>query len=362
MELLLASVVALVLGPVAVRVCEGRAGPWQGLDAFIFVSIVGLVGLSLLPAVLHDGGGLAAVVLVAGFLVPGWLEHRFTERAGDAHNLALLLGLLGLVLHSLVDGVALAAPDVHHIEHGQELAAAVVIHRLPVGVTVWWLLRAQPLRAWLALLTVAAGTLVGYAWGQSALGGMSPFSLALFQALLAGSLMHVVVHRSHPVHQHERAPWSQLVGALLAACVVGLSLDHHDAHGMGDAFLQLAALCAPIILLLYAGAGFALKRAALLRLLDKTLPWVFLVLGLTAMATSLKMLDNLPFITRLQGHLESGSIGLLAGLSLLILALLGLGSLWRQGLRGFAEQVLSQSGDGGAHDHGQAEGGCCSHD
>jgi zinc transporter ZupT len=362
MELLLASVVALVLGPVAVRVCEGRAGPWQGLDAFIFVSIAGLVGLSLLPAVLHDGGVLAALVLVAGFVVPGWLEHRFAERAGDAHNLALLLGLLGLVLHSLVDGVALAAPDVHHIEHGQELAAAVVIHRLPVGVTVWWLLRAQPVRAWLALLTVAAGTLVGYAWGQSALGGMSPFSLALFQALLAGSLMHVVVHRSHPVHQHERAPWSQFLGAILAAFVVGLSLDHHDAHGMGSIFLQLAALSAPVLLLFYASVGLALKRAGLLPLLDKTLPWVFLVLVLTAMAISLGAFDSFPVLARLQRHLEPGPIGVLAGLSLPLLALLGLGSLWRQGLRGFAGKVLLQSAEGGAHDHGETQGGCRSHD
>ncbi|MDE0882976.1 MAG: hypothetical protein OSB21_10310 [Myxococcota bacterium] len=362
MELLLASVVALVLGPVAVRVCAGRVGAWQGLDAFILVSIVGLVGLSLLPAVLHDGGVLAALVLVAGFLVPGWLEHRFAERAGDAHNLALLLGLMGLVLHSLVDGVALAAPDVHHIEHGQELAAAVVLHRLPVGVTVWWLLRARPLRAWLALLTVAAGTLIGYAWGQNALGGMSPFSLALFQALLAGSLLHVVVHRSHPVHQHERAPWSQLVGSLFAAFVVGLSLDHHDTHGLGEVFLQLAALCAPILLLLYVGAGLALKRAGLLPLLDKTLPWVFLVLGLAAIATSHGALDSHPFLASLQSHYAPHSIGLLPGLSLSILALLGLGSLWRQGLRGFAGQVLAQSGEGGAHDHGDAQDDCCSHD
>ena len=158
MELLAASLFALALGPIAVRACEGRPGPWQGLDAFIFVSILGLVGLLLLPHALHDGGAIAALVLVAGFMVPGWLEHRFSSRAGDAHNLALLLGLLGLVLHSLIDGVALAAPQVHSMEHGNELAAAVLIHRLPVGLTVWWLLRSLFSRtalSWFASLVVS---------------------------------------------------------------------------------------------------------------------------------------------------------------------------------------------------------------
>ena len=255
MELLAASLLALALGPVAVRICVGRAALWQGLDAFIFVSILGLVGLSLLPNALHDGGAWAALALLAGFLLPSWLEHRFAERAGETHKLTVFLGLLGLVLHALVDGVALVAPSVEGMAHGEELAWAVLIHRLPVGLTVWWLLRDRKPQAVIALLMVGAGTLVGFSFGDQVLSRFTPMALALFQAGLAGSLLHVVVHRSHPVEKGQRARWFDLLGSLLAAAVVMISLSHHEGSGLGGAFLELAAASAPALLLAYLGAG-----------------------------------------------------------------------------------------------------------
>ena len=255
MELLAASLIALAVGPVAVRVCSGKPALWQGLDAFIFVSILGLVGLSLLPNALHAGGGWAALALLAGFLLPSWLAHRFSERAGEAQNLAMFLGLLALVLHALVDGVALVAPSVEGMAHGEELAWAVLIHRLPVGLTVWWLLRERRPQAVIALLMVGAGTLVGFSFGDQVLSRFTPMALALFQAGLAGSLLHVVVHRAHPVEPSERARWFDLAGSLLAAAVVMVSLSHHEDSGLGGAFLELAAASAPALLLAYLGAG-----------------------------------------------------------------------------------------------------------
>ncbi len=255
MELVVASLVALALGPLAVRVCEGRPAPWQALDAFVFVSILGLVGLLLLPHALHDGGALAALVLLAGFMVPGWLERRFEAHSGGAHHLAVLLGVLGLALHSLVDGVALAAPHVGGMALGDELAVAVLIHRLPVGLTVWWLLRNRPWQAVIALGLVAAGTVAGFAGGRALLAGLSPFALANFQALLAGSLLHVVVHRSHPVHQQVRAPLAQLLGAGLGVIIIAISVGHHGDHAIGKTFLELAVLSAPALLFAYLGAG-----------------------------------------------------------------------------------------------------------
>ena len=264
MELLLASLAALALGPLAVRLCAGRSGPGQLLDAFILVSILWLVGLTLLPNALQAGGASAAVVLIVGFWLPGWLENRFAERTIRAHDLALALGVLGLALHSLVDGIALAAPTVEHIEHGEELASAVLIHRLPVGMTVWWLLRDRKVLAWFALSLVALGTWAGFAYGDQLVGEFTPMGLAWFQAILAGSLLHVVVHRSHPIDWSVRQPLAQLAGAACAGLVLSLSVGHHESDSLAQAFIELAGLSAPALLLGYLGAGllFAFVPAA----------------------------------------------------------------------------------------------------
>ena len=43
--------------------------------------------------------------------------------------------MAGLALHGMLDGVALANA------HGHATPLAVVLHRLPEGLTLWWLLR-----------------------------------------------------------------------------------------------------------------------------------------------------------------------------------------------------------------------------
>ena len=264
MELLAASLGALVLGPIAIKLCAGRPAPWQGLDAFVLVSILGLVGLLLLPDALRSGGGWSVLALFLGFWLPSWFERRFHERSRQAQQVTLFLGVLGLALHSLVDGVALVAPSVDHLDHGHHLAYAVLIHRLPVGVTVWWMFRKERLLAVGALMLVAAGTLVGFAQGDALLSRFSPQALSWFQAGLAGSLLHVVVHRSYPGEFDRKIPWAQWIGAACGAAVIAYSLGYHHDHGLTSAFLELAAVSAPALLLGYLGAGllFAFVPAA----------------------------------------------------------------------------------------------------
>ena len=57
--------------------------------------------------------------------------------ASQAHG--LLLALVGIGLHGFTDGLALG----HGHEHAGEymLPWAVILHRLPVGLMVWFLLR-----------------------------------------------------------------------------------------------------------------------------------------------------------------------------------------------------------------------------
>ena len=74
-------------------------------------------------------------------------------------------------------------------------------------------------------------------------------ALAWFQAVLAGSLLHVVVHRSHPIESNERQPFAQIAGAVCAGLVLSLSVGHHEADSLAAAFIELAGLSAPALLL-----------------------------------------------------------------------------------------------------------------
>ena len=255
-------------GGFSLRPLSGSLVRWsfrlRAVTRRVYSGLDSLVGWSDLAAQRAAGRRRCGSSHINWVWLPGWLEHRFTARAIRAHDLALALGVLGLALHSLVDGIALAAPSVEHIEHGEELASAVLIHRLPVGMTVWWLLRDRKVLAWFALSLVALGTWGGFAYGDQLLAEFTPMALAWFQAILAGSLLHVVVHRSHPIEWNERQPLAQMAGAACAGLVLSLSVGHHETRSLAQAFIELAGLSAPALLLGYLGAGllFAFVPAA----------------------------------------------------------------------------------------------------
>ena len=80
------------------------------------------------------------MALALGLMGPGWVEHRLENLARQAHSVALLLALVGIGLHGFTDGLALGQGGHEHAgEH--MLPWAVVLHRLPVGLMVWFLIR-----------------------------------------------------------------------------------------------------------------------------------------------------------------------------------------------------------------------------
>jgi len=174
------------------------------------------------------------------------------------------------VFHALADGVVLA-PD------GTDwaLPAAVVVHSIPVGMAVWWLL-APNFGTWpplLALLAMGAGTLAGYHYGFALNALLSDQAWAWFQSLVAGTILHVIFGRPHlhgeaddpqHVHAERRTPREVVryegVGNLLAlGALVLISTIHASAAAespMLDRFMDLALESAPALLLAYIIGGF----------------------------------------------------------------------------------------------------------
>jgi hypothetical protein len=266
--LLIVSLLALAAGPFLVLLIGRTRATAVVIDSFVLVVVGGLVILHVLPQSLSIGGWPTLVALGVGVLIPVLAERGLrTQHSGRA--LIIALAFAGLALHSMIDGVALAG--------GGEFAAwAVIAHQIPVGISIWWIVsRTLGANNAIAMLVMSMlGTVAGYVLGGQALSGASATSIALFQALLSGSLLHVVLHDHVPAPRAAAPRWHlpSLAGLLAAVAVLvaigGHEHDHahgvaaaghgHDhAHGAGELFVLLALETAPVLLLAYLAVGFA---------------------------------------------------------------------------------------------------------
>ena len=267
---LLATLLALAAGPALYAFGRHNARMLAFLDGFVLISIAGLVVLEVVPGTFTQGGPWSVAFLLVGLFGPTLLERLFRNAERATHIGALGFAVCGLVFHALGDGVVLAPGYVDWA-----LPAAVVVHSIPVGMAVWWLLAptfgaGPPL---VALLAMAAGTLAGYFYGDALSATLGQQAWAWFQSLIAGTILHVIFGRPHlhgdeedPQHEHLEqrlpAPVARFEGygnllALAALAIVGLF--HSSAAAQADVLhraLDLALESAPALLLAYVIGGF----------------------------------------------------------------------------------------------------------
>ncbi|MCG9729061.1 metal transporter [Shewanella sp. Isolate13] len=263
---LLASCIALLLGPLFYRFFSTGNGLQKGLDGFIFVSLGGLVLVHILPELLEHGGFLAIVFVIIGIWGPTLSERLFHRYSEVTHNLTLILGIGGLLLHTITDGGAmiLAQQD----GNSPLLALGIILHRLPVGVAIWWLLKPQVGSRW-AMAVLAAMMLltsVGYFAGEQLLSHLSLENTVYLQAFVTGSILHVVLHQPHgtPVTDKQgKYEYQAGIGSLLGIALLFLLLmmdsgghDHHHSHSHStEHLLDWMLTIAPVLLLSYAVAS-----------------------------------------------------------------------------------------------------------
>ena len=277
LTLLVLSLVAYAVGPVLYGIADRARATLAALDGFVMVAVAGVALVHIIPEGVAISGPVGVAVALVGFLGPGMLEHRLEGSARQAHTAALILALGGLCLHVFFDGVGLAsafyAPGQVSI-----LAVAVLLHRIPIAVTIWWLVRPArgPRAAALVLTALGASTVLGYAMTNAVAGVVDARWLGLLECLIAGSLLHVVVHRPSPLITPSDSQRERLlagIGALVGlAAVVALVSQHQiplhprGSIGFGRVFTTLSLESAPALLIAFALAGLVqvlLPRASL---------------------------------------------------------------------------------------------------
>ncbi len=258
------SLVALALGPAAYGAARVAGHMMAALDGFVFVAITGLVVIHIVPESVELAGWLAVAGVVIGIWLPTLIEHRLRSMARQVHVVTLVLGLIAIAAHAFTDGLALGT-DTGAQGRSHMLPMAVVVHRLPVGLTVWFLLRPLYGRrmATAALGLMAAATTAGFLSGGAVPATLESRIWGLFQALVAGSLLHVVLHRSYPVTAGSVAAatrrWQSGLGAVAGLLLLGTTMTGHDLGpsiaGGVHVFYTLARESAPALLFAYVAAG-----------------------------------------------------------------------------------------------------------
>lgn len=198
MTLLLSSA-ALLLGPLIYAFGRQHRVASIAFDWLIKGAIAFIVFVHIIPEAYEAMGYWAFVVLAAGIAFPIVLEKLFKKAHDAAHLVIVGIAALGLLLHALVDGLGLLFDD------GSGLAHAIILHRIPVGMAIWWTVRpnfGKP-AALLMLALIIAATTIGYTMGDSIFDIADTGKLALLQAFISGSLIHVVlVGAKHDNHTH----------------------------------------------------------------------------------------------------------------------------------------------------------------
>jgi ZIP family zinc transporter/zinc and cadmium transporter len=186
--------------------------------------MISVTVVDILPEALARGGRTAAIVALGGYVLVHLTQHtlaphfHFGEETHEVTAVASMSALVGLLLHTFVDGVAIASGFQVSESLGMLIFVAILLHKFPEGLAISSLFlaagagrrRALGAATLLGLATVAGVLLT------SAIGGLSRHGLALS----GGVTLYVAASNLVPEFQAKRG-W-RLPAAFFAGCVLYL--------------------------------------------------------------------------------------------------------------------------------------------
>ena len=219
----LAAAAANILGAVAVT---SRAG-WsiRALDAMLSLSAGFLISVSLVdlfPQAVLMAGPLAPAVALLSYVLVHLTQHtigrhfHFGEETHEVTELVSLSALVGLLMHTFVDGVAVASGLRVSAGLGALVFVAVLLHKFPEGLAISSLFLAAGAGRGKALLAAAA-------LGATTIAGVLltnelSFLRAYGLAISAGVTLYVGA--SNLVPEFQSRPGLRIPVSFVAGCVL----------------------------------------------------------------------------------------------------------------------------------------------
>ena len=174
----------------AAVVVSRRQWTTRALDvmlAFAAGFMISVAMIDLMPEALARGGHVAAVVALCGYLAVHITQHvigthfHFGEETHHVSEAVSVAALVGLLLHTFVDGVAVASGFGIGGAVGALVFTAVILHKVPEGLAISSLFLAAGQgrrRAFLAACALGAATVLGVVL-TDAIGPLRDHGLAL---------------------------------------------------------------------------------------------------------------------------------------------------------------------------------------
>ncbi len=190
-------------------------------------AMLALTFLDLIPAALYQSElGLCLKGCVLSLIVMGLLDFLFnrTLLAGSSGHRYTLFGYfiaLGIALHDLPEGLAIAAGAAEPISLGTLLTLTIGLHNIPEGMAMSAPLRVGGMGAFRIMainFLISLVTPLGSALGMILIKA-SPAFISLLLAFAAGSMLYIVVLKLLPEAFKGRWPVSCL-GILLGIILV----------------------------------------------------------------------------------------------------------------------------------------------
>ena len=193
----IAALVAPLVGVLIYIAFHNHPRSIRVIDTVVLSALPILVAVQIFPHVWLERQIAPLIAVGAGIGILYVIERLSRSLAQHTDNVTIVLGVASMAMHALLEGGALMPASV-----SVSFTAAVVLHRIPVGLLIWWLLEPRH-GVGVAILGVGSlllATVIGFVAGTELLPEEHGV-LELYQAFVGGSLLHVVFHRSRHDHR-----------------------------------------------------------------------------------------------------------------------------------------------------------------
>jgi len=219
-----------------VRYLHGQASLMRHMSGIAAGYLISVTLVRILPESVEQGGPNMALWALAGFLLVHFIEHgisphfHYGEESHDHSGSSMtgILALLGLSLHSFMDGMSITAGMRTHSDLGLLMFVGVLLHRIPEGATISsiFLVRGFGTRGALR----AAGVLALAAILGSMSQGFLAIKLGPVLGLSGGLGLYVASSDLLPEAAKEKG-WKSTIGLLLGVglflFILWLAPHHH---------------------------------------------------------------------------------------------------------------------------------------
>ncbi|KKX52651.1 ZIP family metal transporter [Brevibacillus borstelensis] len=215
---------------------------WSEKSLFAMISagaglLLAITLLDLLPHTLHVGSGRVMPFVLIGFsclFLLDWMGHA-GENNTRAMGSARIIGVLsGFLLHSYVEGITILASFWMDERLGWSVLFAMLLHKVPDGVTVASLLLAvtrSRKKAFWGAAGLGAATLAGALSFQIAEPFLQEGWVPVMMALTTGVFLYVSASHLVPFILHERKGGQGLFFfAGMVAYLLLMTFFHSNAH------------------------------------------------------------------------------------------------------------------------------------